>query len=283
MSKKFAIDWSSAKKAMVAQDSKKDYTDKRLYVPEFNKTGTSETVIRFLPSKDTEIPYAKVYNHSFNQNGKWYIENCHTTINAGNKDIKCPACDSNRDLWKSLTKDQQDERKRKLSFYGNILIMKDPLHPENNGKVFLFRYGVKIHEKIMERTSPPEGSIIKAFNIHDWYEGLDFNLIIKKITGKNGKPQNNYDSASFEGTPTAIGEDDVIEKICEKLYSIKEYYNPENFKPYDDCKKRFEAVIGTKQIARASDEENQPPSSGVVDDEKIEDTASVFAQIDDED
>ena len=42
------------------------------------------------------------------------------------------------------------KRKRKLSYYANILVVSDPKHPENEGKVFLYKFGKKIFDKITE-------------------------------------------------------------------------------------------------------------------------------------
>ena len=280
MNSKFKIDWTNVKKQIADADSKKDYKDSRIFVPTFNpKTGISETIIRFLPSKDTEIPYAKIWSHSFNNNGKWYIDNCHTTF----KGEKCLICEYNTEHWKTdYTKKMQDDYKRKQSYFGNILVVKDPMHPENNNKVFLYRYGVKIHLKILERSNPEEGSIIEQCNVWDWNEGLDFRLIIKKISaGPTLKAQSNYDSSCFVDSPSAVGTEEQMEKIYDQLYSIKDYYNRDNFKDADKCIERFLATIGNKPQTRKS-EEHQPPVSEDVEEDIISDVASVFSQIQDD-
>ena len=285
MSKKFAIDWSGAQKEMEALDAKKDFTDKRLFVHDFNKQGTSETVIRFLPSRDTAVPFVKMYNHSFENKGMWYIENCRSTIEKGTRENpNCPVCSYNSDNWDDYTEQQQKDRKRKVSYYGNILIVKDPLHPENNGRVFLYRYGYGIHEKIMERSKPKDGSIIDPCQIWDWYDGQDFKLIIKKKDiGEGKKPQNNYDSSCFMDTSTPVGTDEQIEKIIPMLYSLKDFYDPKNFKSFKDCETRFNSVIATKGATPKRAENAEPPVTDTVEEDAIENTESVFAQISDED
>ena len=284
MGRKFEIDWSSAKEEMRKLDEKKDFTDKRLFIPEFNKTGTSETVIRFLPSRDTTVPYAKVFSHSFQNKGMWFIEPCPTTIK--NNEVKCPVCEYNKENWDNLTEKQQKERPRRTNYYGNILIVKDPLHPENNGKVFLFKYGKKIHDKLKEKSDPPKDSIITPCNIWSLYEGLNFQLIIKKIKLPNEeKPQNNYDSSCFVDTASAVldGDDDKLEKLMAQLYSIKEFYDPKGFKAYKDLKERFDKVIGNREYVQKKAEGAEPPVTKTVEDEAVEDTKSVFDQIADED
>lgn len=279
MNSKFKIDWSSVKeKIAVAETGKTDYKDPRLFVPEFNKTGTSETIIRFLPSKDTEIPYAKVWNHVFKNNGKTYYNNCQTSIKG-----KCPVCEYNSEHWKTdYTEQQQKDRKRKLSYFGNILIIKDPLHPENNNKVFLFRYGVKIHEKLLEQSNPQAGSIIEPCQIWDWNEGKNFKLLIKKIkAGNDLAAQSNYDSSCFVDTVSSLGDEETLEKIYNQLYSIKDYYAPSNFKSFEETQKRLNEVLGAKKFVR-DDDEGVPPVTSDVGEDVIESASDVFNMISDD-
>ena len=127
--------------------------DERLWKPELDKTGNGYAVIRFLPSPDGEdIPWAKLYSHAFQGPGGWYIENSLTTT--GGKD---PVSDYNRELWNSgneADKDTVRKQKRKLSYYSNIYVVKDQVNPQNEGKVFLFKYGKKIFDKVMEAMQP---------------------------------------------------------------------------------------------------------------------------------
>ena len=123
-----------------APQEKKSYKDERLWKPELDASGNGYAVIRFLPSvKDEDLPWAKVWNHAFQgPTGQWYIENSLTTV--AQKD---PVSEYNTKLWNSgLESDKEIARKqkRKLQYFSNILVVSDSKHPENEGKVFLFRY-----------------------------------------------------------------------------------------------------------------------------------------------
>ena len=116
--------------------------DDRFWKPELDKSGNGYAVIRFLPAPEGEdIPWVKVFSHAFQGPGGWYIENSLTTL--GKSD---PVGDLNRELWNSGSdKDKEIARKqkRKLSYYSNIYVVKDPVNPQNEGKVFLFKFGKK--------------------------------------------------------------------------------------------------------------------------------------------
>ena len=197
------------------------YTDDRLWKAELDKSGNGYAVIRFLPPSDGEdLPFAKVWSHAFKgPTGQWYIENSLTTI--GKDD---PVGAINRDLWNSgLESDKQTARnqKRKLSYYSNIYVVKDPLHPENEGKVFLFKYGKKIFDKIVE-AAKPQFEDERPVDVFNFWQGANFKL---KIVKKDGFW--NYDKSEFE-SPSVLGEfsDGELEKIYKQQYSCLLYTSP---------------------------------------------------------
>ena len=166
------------------------FIDDRLWKPQMGKEGIGSAIIRFLPpAKGNELPWAKVWSHAFQGPGGWYIENSLTTI--GQND---PVGELNRSLWNSgLDSDKEIARKqkRKLSYYSNIYVIKDAASPENEGRVFLYKYGKKIHDKIIAAMQPEfEGE--EPINPFDFWQGADFNLRIKKVAGFW-----NYDSSTF--------------------------------------------------------------------------------------
>ncbi len=248
--KKFGRDWSKTMDKIREQNYKgnsgNSYKDERIYYPEFSSNGTAQALIRFLPSPDTDIPFVSTYSHSVKGPGGWYIENCPTTLKK-----ECPVCKANSAIWDS---DQETarKRKRKQNYYSNILVVKDPAHPENEGKVFLYRYGKKVHDKIMERINPGEDSIEEPVMVFDYYDGADFKLIIKKIkVGNLNMP--NYDSCQFDN-PSPVGTDAEIEKIDKSLYSLSEFVSPDNFKEYGELESKFNRVVGAPNPAYT----NQP-------------------------
>ena len=237
--------------AQVQQESapqeKKSYVDERLWKPELDKSGTGQAVLRFLPAPDgEELPWVKVFKHAFQgPTGKWYIENSLTTI--GKQD---PMSEHNTQLWNSgLESDKELARKqkRKLEYYSNIYVVSDPKHPENEGKVFLFRYGKKIFDKIMA-SMQPEFEDETPINPFDFWEGANFKLKIRKVDGFW-----NYDKSEFDSVSPLADSDEKLDGIWKSQYSLQEFLAPTNFKSYDELKKRLDDVLsGTVTASAAS-------------------------------
>jgi len=276
--KKFSFNWGNVMDKIRDQENsnKNSYKDERIYYPEFTDKGTAQAIIRFLPSPDTDVPFVNVYSHSFKDVGGWYINTCPTTLKND-----CPVCKSNVVLWEAGDEVTARKRKRKLSYYSNILVVSDPIHPENEGKVFLFKYGIKIYEKIMKKIDPGEGSIDKPIMIFDYYDGADFKLIIaKKKVGNIEMP--NYDDAKFVDSPSSIGSDTEIEKIHNQLYSLKEFVSNTNFKSYTDLETKLYHVIGqSSQSGQQKDQSHRPAASTTPAETETENT-NVFDGDDDE-
>ena len=230
--------------------------DERLWKPELDKTGNGYAVVRFLPAPDgEEIPWAKLYSHAFQGPGGWYIENSLTTT--GGKD---PVSDYNRTLWNSgneADKDTVRKQKRKLSYYSNIYVVKDPTNPQNEGGVFLFKYGKKIFDKIMEAMQP-EFEDEEAINPFDFWQGANFKLKIKKVAGFW-----NYDSSEFDKVSPLLDDDDALEALWKKEYSLTAVTAPDQFKTYDELEKRLKYVLGQGRPAtRRVDEDLEDESEG---------------------
>ena len=250
-----------------APQEKKSYVDNRLWKPELDQSGNGYAVIRFLPSPEGEdLPWAKLWNHAFQgPTGQWYIENSLTTI--GQKD---PVSEYNSKLWNSGVESDKEiarKQKRKLQYFSNILVVSDPKHPENEGKVCLFRYGKKIFDKLMEAMQPAfeDESPINPF---DFWEGADFKLKIRKVDGFW-----NYDKSEFS-KPSPISDDESkIESIWKSQYSLAEKLDVNNnFKTYDELSARFHAVIsGTTTVGNVSEEmDDEPVATPVVDTKPVE-------------
>ena len=249
-----------------APQEKKSYVDERLWKPELDQSGNGYAVIRFLPSPEGEdLPWAKVWNHAFQgPTGQWYIENSLTTI--GQKD---PVSEYNSKLWNSGVESDKEiarKQKRKLQYFSNILVVNDPKHPENEGKVFLFRYGKKIFDKMMEAMQPAfeDESPINPF---DFWEGADFKLKIRKVDGFW-----NYDKSEFAAASPIADDESKIETIWKSQYSLAEKFDASNFKSYDELSTRFHAVIsGTTTVGNVSEEmDDEPVATPVVDTKPVE-------------
>ena len=230
--------------------------DERLWKPEVDKSGNGYAVLRFLPAPEGEdIPWAKMYSHAFQGPGGWYIENSLTTT--GGKD---PVSEHNRELWNSGNESDKDvvrKQKRKLSYYANIYVVKDPTNPQNEGGVFLYKFGKKIFDKIMEAMQP-EFEDETPINPFDFWQGANFKL---KIVKKDGYW--NYDKSEFSEVSSLLEEEDALEALWNKEYSLSAVTAPDQFKSYEDLKKRLDYVLGHKQPARPRlDEELEDESDG---------------------
>lgn len=226
--------------------------DERYWTLTTDDAGNGYATIRFLPAPEgEEMPYVKMYRHAFQdpKTNKWYIENSRTTL--GEPD---PVAEANSELWATgLEKDKELARKRKrqLGYISNILVVNDPKNPENEGKVFLFKYGAKIFGMI-ENAIDPKFEDEKPFNPFDLWGGANFKLKAHVV-----EKQRSYDRSGFEApAPLFNGDDEMLEKLWKKEYSLTAEIAPEKFKSYDQLKTRFQAVTGAApaQAARQQTE-----------------------------
>jgi len=268
------------------QSNKNKYQDDRLWKIEMDKTGNGYAVIRFLPASNGEdMPWQRVWSHAFQDKGGWYIENSLTTL--GNKD---PVSEENTRLWNTGVESDKEiarKRKRKLSYYANVLVVSDPKHPENEGQVKLFKFGKKIFDKITEAMQPAfeDESPINPF---DFWKGANFKLKIRKVDGYW-----NYDKSEFEGVTPLKESDDDIKAIWEKQYPLKPFVDPSNFKTYDELKEKLNRVItGTQSTATVDSVDLPPQTTTAVEMPKVsesapvsddDDTLSYFSKLADED
>jgi len=238
------------------QSEQKSFTDDRFWRLEGDKAGNGTATIRFLPRVEgDELPWVRIFSHGFQgPTGKWYIENSLTTL--GEND---PVGELNTQLWNSgseANKEIARKQKRRLSFTANILIVSDPKHPENEGKVFLWKFGKKIFDKIMDKARPTFEDE-KPVNVFDFWEGANFKLRMRKKDGYA-----NYDESAFM-EPHAIGSDDEIVKIASAQVKLAEFTDRKNFKSYDELKKKLNEVLSgdsfaSKSAAQIAEDEDRP-------------------------
>ena len=224
--------------------------DDRLWKLDVDKSGNGYAVIRFLPAPDGEdLPFVKLYSHAFQGSGGWYIENSLTTL--GQKD---PVSEYNTQLWNNGTdsgKETARKQKRKLTYTSNIYVVKDPANPENEGKVFLFKYGKKIFDKLTAAMQP-EFEDEEAIDPFDFWQGANFKLKAKNVAGYR-----NYDSSEFAPQSPLLDDDDALEALWKKELSLAEIVAADQFKSYDDLKRRLNYVLGNtapRQDAEVEDE-----------------------------
>lgn len=245
-----ALDFSALKKARgtfdslmkevekIAQpQSQDDKKDDRFWTPEVDKAGNGYAVIRFLPPpKGEDLPWVRVWNHGFQgPSGKWYIENSLTTL--GKPD---PVSELNTQLWNSGTeadKETARKQKRRLTYIANIYIVKDPGRPENEGKVFLWKFGKKIFDKIKD-VMQPQFEDEDPVNPFDFWKGANFKLKIRNLEGYR-----NYDKSEFDSSSALSSDDDDLERVWGKQHSLQEFLDPKNFKSYDELKAKLHLVL----------------------------------------
>lgn len=236
------------------------FNDDRFWRPTRDKSDNGFAVIRFLPTAgDENVPWVRVFSHGFQGKGGWYIENCPTTVGG-----KCPLCEANSELWNSgveANKQIARDRKRRLQYISNILVLSDPKNPQNEGQVFLYRYGTKIFDKIMGAMSP-EFQDEAPLNPFDFWEGANFKLKIRRVKGFV-----NYDKSEFDPpTPLLEGDDEKLEELWKKQYPLQEFVGAGEFKTYAALSERLKSVLvggpaksAKKTAAEDSEESDESP------------------------
>ena len=269
-------------------------SDDRMWKLECDKANNGYAVIRFLPAPDGEdLPFVKVYSHAFQGPGGWLIDQCATTLNQ-----KCPVCEHNGQLWNSgvdANKEVARKQKRKLTYVSNIYVVKDPANPENEGRVFLYKYGKKIFDKLTAAMQP-EFEDEEAIDPFDFWKGANFKLKAKSVAGYR-----NYDSSEFAAPGALLDDDDALEALWKKQYSLNEFIAPDQFKSYEEMKKRLDSVMGSKGSRRVDEEveseedyrgpvkeldddlrsqlNSLAPTKSAFDDEEDDSTLSYFAKL----
>jgi len=230
--------------------------DDRFWKPEVDKAGNGYAVIRFLPAPSGEdVPFVRIWDHGFQGPGGWYIEKSLTTL--GQKD---PVSEFNTQLWNSgieANKETVRKQKRRLSFISNIYVVKDPAHPENEGKVFLYKYGKKIFDKLNEAMNP-QFDDEKPVNPFDLWEGANFKLKIRNLEGYR-----NYDKSEFDSAVPLLSDDEKLEGIWKKEHKLQPFLDPSNFKSYEELKDKLNKVLGlTGEVRVNSKAEDTAPWDG---------------------
>jgi hypothetical protein len=247
----------------IADTQKQSYSkdDDRFWQPDVDKAGNGYAEVRILdaPAVDGEdaLPWVRLFNHGFQGAAGWYIENCPTTVNG-----KCPACEHNSTLWNSgieANKEIVRKQKRRLTYITNIMVIVDAKHPENEGKVFLWKFGKKIFDKIDECIHPPFDAKGRtpddaaydpsnAFNPTSFWKGANLKIKIRNVEGYR-----NYDKSEFDApAPILEGNDKEIEKLWNSLPSLKQFVAPDQFKSYDELSDKLSRTLGSVGKARAA-------------------------------
>ena len=267
----------------------KSYVDDRIWKPTVDKAGNGYAVLRFLPAAEgQELPWVRYWDHGFKgPTGLWYIENSLTSI--GQPD---PVGELNSRLWNSgIESDKEKARtqKRRLHYVTNVLVLQDPSNPANEGKVFIYKFGKKIFDKIMDLMQPSFQDE-QPVNPFDFWEGADFKLKIRNVEGYR-----NYDKSEFSSASALHDADESrLEAVYNQLYDLGEFTDPKNYKTYDDLKAKLGRVLGEEASVGAPSmkqeaQVNEPaapapmPTAETIPQTEDDDTMSYFARLANED
>ena len=223
--------------ASPTEGAKKSYADERYWKPELDKTGNGFAVVRFLPTpQNEEMPWVSYFDHGFQGPGGWYIEKSLTTLNK-----KDPVSEYNTQLWNTgieANKEIARKQKRRLHYVSNVLVVSDPKNPDNEGKVFLYKFGKKIFEQLKEAISPAFEDE-QAINPFDLREGANFKIKIRKVDGYW-----NYDKSEFDSTAPLFEDEDKLNETFSSAHSLTDIIAPDEFKTYDELKEKLDRVLG---------------------------------------
>ena len=265
------------------EEGKKSYEDDRFWKPMVDKAGNGMATIRFLPSPEGEdMPWIQIFSHSIQgPTGQWLIDNCLTSINQ-----KCPVCEHNTVLWNSGIESNKEivrKQKRKLQYITNIYVVKDPVNSDNDGKVFLFKFGKKIFDKLNDLMNP-EFEDETPINPFDLWEGANFKLKIRRVEGYQ-----NYDKSEFDKSSPLSKDDDHLERIWKSEYKLSEFLDKSNFKSYDQIKERLNVVLGItglasmNKISSISETSTLPRASNNLTEDYVDEDLSYFEKLTEDD
>jgi hypothetical protein len=215
--------------------------DERFWLPTKDDSGSSNALIRFLPQPDIEkSPTISFFQHGFKEKGKWFIDNCPTTF-----EKPCPVCEHIQPYWDEDTDESMNYARRysrTKQFIANILVINDLINPANNGKVKLFKFGIKLYEKIEEKIFP-ESEIDEPVQVFDPWEGCAFKLKLRQKSKRN-----NYDTSEFatDKCGPVAKDDSLLEVIFNQMISLDEFLADDKFPTYEKMSKKFNRIMKFK-------------------------------------
>jgi len=242
-----SLDWGALEKNLGANitKEKKNYSDDRFWSLSRDENDNGGAIIRLLPDPEG-TPFIQLFNHAFqsfdavNKKKRWYINNSPSTINE-----PCPASE----LWSALYNVGTEEGKleaknfsRKISHYVNIKVIKDPQNPQNEGKIFLWKFGTKLKDKFMAALNPSDTEIEmgeEPKQLFNPLSGCNIKLKIKKAAGFL-----NYDDTEVMGVSSAYeSAEDAKADILANAYKLSEFMTPDAFDTYDELKGKMKYIL----------------------------------------
>ena len=213
---------------------KKNHDDNRFWSLAVDEQDKGQAIVRLLLDKNG-VPFVNLKTiglkafDEVNKKWAWFISDLPVSIGE-----KCPLTEF-REKLRKVGKDGQEEAKNfsyKNTYIGNIQVIKDPANPENEGKVFLWKFGSKLLEKFQEA--------MEDENKNPWNplkEGCNVKLKRKKVAGYP-----NWDSSTVEEPSSFMDFEDAEEAtkyLEENTYELSEFLSPDHFDSYDEIKDKL--------------------------------------------
>ena len=245
--------------------------DTRFYTLPKNKDGSGEAIICFIPDQNQKI-FKKVFKFNISNfvSGKKRFTNYFSPTTIGLPD---PVQERWQKLWNDGLKDEAKKFSRTIRYITNIKVIRDPLNPENNGKIFLYEMSQSLKEKIKHAVELSE--MDKQLNrprkeIFNPTKGWLMKLTCKKAV--NGFTT--YDDSEFFN----VSPDDprmadlipykdaqsAIDDINANAHPLDWFDKAENYKTYDELKEKLDWVYPSDTSAAVSVKETRTAEPDVV-------------------
>jgi len=124
----------------------------------------------------------------------------------------------------------------------------------------------------------PEFDDETPINPFDFWSGANFKV---KITKKDGYW--NYDKSEFGEQGSLFDDDDAMEAVWKKTYSLTEFVDPEKMKTYEQLDTRLKSVLGKKPVKQDESFEDEDDNRGSFEEEVVTAKSSKSSSFDDED
>ena len=238
----FDFDNLASNPADVFGEKKTDSADNRFYKLKRDENGNGAVIIRFLPDPNMSL-LQQIYKINVNnQKGndrRWVSELSPQNINQPDPFHKAWA-----DLWQQGKKEEARKFARQTRFYTNILVIKDPANPANEGKVFLLDLSQSLKLMLENAMFPSEadralGAEAKA--LFNPLQGHNFKLVSSKAaTGFL-----TYEKSSVMDPVTSVfdSKEEAVAFIKENCYPLDDFLKPENYKTYEELQQKLEYVM----------------------------------------
>ena len=238
------FDWNSLKenlqKDALTEGNKKYEVDDRFYKLSRDKNDNGGALIRFVVDKNSK-PFVKMTKitarHPKETGNKRFVSEW-SPLTIGKPD---PFNEKFIKLWtEEGRKEEAKKYSRAFRYITNIVVIKDPANPENEGKTFLLDMSPTLFQKLKEAIEPTEAEIAlgaESKAVFDPINGYSFLLKVSKAnTGFLS-----YETSKFKEETSAIYKNvaEAEKEIKKNTYDLSEFLKPENFLSYEELQQKL--------------------------------------------